>query len=149
RRVILLSLWPGLVAAQGNLGELLDAGATKMTPDQFRLEIVQRPLVGPAASGGVYELVYGSNNVVSGLGSQLRVSSLACRASVSGTWNFDEVGRVCATMQMVIEGGVTSQANNVALAPRCQSWYKLGEAYYVSDSDTERNTKVLRRTLKQ
>jgi hypothetical protein len=34
------------------------------------------------------------------------------------------------------------------LPPRCQYWFKLGDVYFLADSDTDRRAKVLRRTLK-
>ena len=35
------------------------------------------------------------------------------------------------------------------LPPRCQFWFKLGDTYFLSDSDTDRSAKVLSRTIKQ
>ena len=35
------------------------------------------------------------------------------------------------------------------LSQRCQVWFKLGDVYFISDSDWDRRTKVLSRTLKQ
>ncbi len=35
------------------------------------------------------------------------------------------------------------------LPPRCQYWFKLGDKYFLSDSDSDRSAKVLSRTVKQ
>jgi len=148
-QLMALSLWAGIAVAQTDLGALLDAGAKRMTPDEFRRELVQRVLVGPSAVGGTFELMYGTNDVVSGMGSQLPFSSSASRAAVSGDWRIDDAGRICTSMRLVVEGGGTSASGAIQLAWRCQYWYKLGEAYYVSDSETERDTKVLKHALKQ
>ena len=37
----------------------------------------------------------------------------------------------------------------VVLPPRCQFSFKLGDKYFLSDSDTDRSAKVLSRTIKQ
>jgi hypothetical protein len=37
----------------------------------------------------------------------------------------------------------------VVFAPRCQVWFKHGEQYFLSDSDTDRRARVLLRTVKQ
>jgi hypothetical protein len=43
------------------------------------------------------------------------------------------------------------QANGaVSIIPQhCQFWFKLGDVYFISDSDSDRHAKVVRRTLKQ
>jgi Ni/Co efflux regulator RcnB len=45
---------------------------------------------------------------------------------------------------MQIQAGLSG----VNLPQRCQYWFKLGDAYFLADSDTDRRAKVLRRTLK-
>lgn len=42
----------------------------------------------------------------------------------------------------------SSRMTQYNLAPRCQFWFKLGDTYYVSDSDSDRYTKILPRKLK-
>ena len=49
---IALVLWTSLAGAQSNLGELLDAGARMLSPEEFKREVVQRSLVGPTPTGG-------------------------------------------------------------------------------------------------
>jgi hypothetical protein len=129
------------VAAQSTLGEVLDAGATRMSADDFRNEIVQRVLVGPspvatgAASGSDWptEILYAGNGTVA-------VSFL--RGLISGAWKFDDSGKVCTELRTVA-------TNFNAVFPwRCQVWFKLGDRYFVADSDWDRSARVVSRTVK-
>jgi hypothetical protein len=44
---ITILLWVPIAVAQSNLGELLDAGAKKLSPEEFREDVVQRMIAGP------------------------------------------------------------------------------------------------------
>jgi hypothetical protein len=129
--------------AQTNLGELLDAGAKKMSPEEFKQQLVQRMVVGPTANGGNLEVMYTASGVVSGVGSAPR---FIMSARISGEWTFDDSSRVCSSMRMAASDITFT---GVALPPRCQYWFKLGDKYFLSDSDSDRSAKVLSRTLKQ
>lgn len=63
---------------------------------------------------------------------------------VTGKGKFDEQERICTTMQVAPTYGAIA-----VLPQRCQVWFKLGDVYFISDSDWDRRTKVLSRTLKQ
>jgi hypothetical protein len=58
---------------------------------------------------------------------------------IYGEWKVDESGNICSSMRI----------GSVVLAPRCQVWFKHGEQYFLSDSDTDRRARVLLRTVKQ
>ena len=133
-----------LALAQSNLGELLDARATRLSAQQFRDEIVQRSIFGPLATGGSLELIYASNGMLKGIGMppNTELTIPVTQAQISGEWTIDDAERVCSSMKM----GVGTVSTN--LPPRCQFWFKLGNAYFVSDSDSDRRTKILRREVK-
>ena len=127
--------------AQSALGALLDAGAQKLTVEEFKAELMQRSLVGPTGTGISVEVMYTSAGRISG------TSVTAFRgpgATLDGEWKADDEGRICAIMQIEISRG--PQVNQ--LAPRCQFWFKLGDTYYLSDSDSDRYAKILPRKLK-
>ena len=63
-----LALTSSFVAAQSNLGELLDAGAARLSAAEFREQIVQRTIAGPTQAGGRIEVVYFANGTIQGLG---------------------------------------------------------------------------------
>jgi hypothetical protein len=140
--MLVVLLCAPLATAQSNLGELLDAGAKKLTVEEFKNEVAQRVIVGPTATGGKLELLYAHTGVIQGLGTYMDVTSQRL-ATISGEWTTDDNGRVCTSM--TIGGGVTA----MMLPPRCQFWFKYAEQYFLSDSDSDRKARVLRRTLKQ
>jgi len=134
-----LMLWASLVIAQNNLGELLDAGARMLSVDEFKEGLVQRVIVGPTPSGGNLEIMYATNGEIQGRGIGL---SSPTPVPVSGEWKIGDSGKICSSMRL---GGT----NSVVLPSRCQSWFKLGDQYFLSDSDSDRYARVLRRTVKQ
>jgi hypothetical protein len=130
-----------LTLAQTNLGELLDAGAKKLSAEEFKEEIVQRVLVGAAPSGsGKLELMYTTNGVVQGGGTYTPVFNSP--QPIRGEWTTDANGRVCTSMQ------IGSAAPLVVLPSRCQFWFKYDGQYFYADSDSERSARVVRRTVK-
>jgi hypothetical protein len=141
-----LLLWAPLAVGQSNLGELLDAGAKKLSVEEFKEEVVQRLIVGPTASGGNLEVVYAHTGVIQGLGRY--EGSSPWRASISGEWTTGDNERVCTSMRI---GGGSGPGTGfgVMLPPRCQFWFKYAEQYFLSDSDSDRSARVFRRTVKQ
>jgi hypothetical protein len=138
-----------LAMAQNNLGELLDAGAKKLSPEEFKQEVVQRLIAGPTATGGRLELLYAESGVIAGVGNFNDAAGLLY-AQISGEWTIDD-GRICTSMRIGTGPGGALTYTSVLLPRRCQVWFKLGEQYFLSDSDSDsdRYTRVLRRTLKQ
>jgi hypothetical protein len=137
-----LLLCAPLAAAQSNLGELLDAGAKKLSVEEFKQEVVQRVIVGPTPSGGTMEVMYVSNGSIQG---QVRgIWGVAAMASINGEWTTDDNGRICTGFS--VAGGSVS---GMRLPSRCQFWFKYAEQYFFSDSDSDRHARVLSRTVKQ
>ena len=137
----LLLLVPFAVA-QSNLGELLEAGARKLSAEDFRQEVTRYILVGDVPAGGRMELMYASSGVIKG------VSNIATgvpqgtqigAAQIDGVWNIDDSGRICTSMVV----------GRTFLPLRCQFWFKFKEDYFIADSDSDRNARVLRRSVKQ
>ena len=62
---------------------------------------------------------------------------------VSGDWTVDESEKICTAMKIGSANGTIT-----ILPSRCQFWFKLGDAYFLSDLDSDRRAKVLRRTFK-
>jgi hypothetical protein len=133
--------WAPLVVAQSDLGALLDAGAKKLSAEEFRQELVQRVMVGRTPSGGGnLEIMYANNGVIQGLGSQPPFMNTP--QSIRGEWKIDDSGKICTSMSI-------GSGPGIILPPRCQFWFKYGEQYFVSDSDSDRSARVLSRTVKQ
>ena len=137
-------LWAGNAAAQSNLGELLDARATKLSPEVFKEEVVQRMVAGPMPAGGTVEIMYAQSGVIAGIGNAPTMQSGANRAlQIGGEWKINDEGKICTSIRILLQA-----AGPAEFPPRCQYWYKLGDQYYLSDSDSDRQARVLRRTLK-
>ena len=141
---LVLALSSSFVAAQSNLGELLDAGAARLSAAEFREQIVQRTIVGPTPSGSDLEIMYIQNGSIQGLGKGGTTPQLLLfNAPIAGDWTIDESERICTALR------ITPSTGFVTILPaRCQFWFKLGDAYFLSDLDSDRRAKVLRRTLK-
>lgn len=143
---IALLLCPLGAVAQTNLGELLDAGATPLSAEEFRKDVVGRIVVGPTTAGGSLELMYTPNGIVAGTGSIMR--STYTLAPVDGAWKIDEDGRICTSMRIAGHPSAPAFAGQYMLPPRCQRWFRYAGGFFVSDSDSDRGAKVLRRALK-
>lgn len=144
--MVALLLWCISCGAQQTLGELLDAGAQRLSVQQFRDEVVQRVIAGPLPAGGAMELVYRADGQVSGIGS-FRIDSHAKQSgrnlvTVEGEWKADDEGRICTAVMIV---GIARRGSD--LPPRCQFWFRLGDDFFFSDSDSDRYAKVLRRKV--
>jgi hypothetical protein len=140
---LVLLLCGPLAAAQNTLGELLDAGARKLSAAEFKDELVQRLIVGPTESGGSVEVVYTTRGLVQGAGVSRPPSSRSL--VLSGTWNIGDQDTVCVTLHI---STIASQVKE-GLPSRCQFWFKSGGEYFLADSDWDRSSVVLRRTVKR
>jgi hypothetical protein len=140
-----LLLWVPLAEAQDNLGQLLDAGGKLLSLEEFKQELVQRILVGPTPGGGTIEIMYTNGGMIEGIGTAPgSVSYYPARSPYNGAWTSGDNDTVCSTMQIMASGGNVA----VTLPRRCQFWFRIGERYYLSDSNTDRSAKVLVRTIK-
>jgi hypothetical protein len=141
-------LWMPFAYAQTTLGALLDAGAKPLSAAEFKDELVQRVMMGPTPTGGRMEVMYVSNGTLQGVGSQPNVvSTMPPWAPVAGEWQADDKNRICTSMRVGL--GPSGTTGMLILPARCQYWFKLGDAYFFADSDTDRSAKVLSRTIKQ
>lgn len=133
-----LLLCAPLAVAQSNLGELLDAGgAQKLTVDEFKTELVQRPIVGQTPTGSRLQIVYGKTGVIAGEASVPNAGTM----TLTGEWTIDDSGRICTSLTF-------TRANNELLR-RCEFWFKYKQEYFLSVSDSDRQAKLLRRAIKQ
>lgn len=139
---------PPLATAQNNLGEALDLGANKVSAEEFRRDVVQRAIVGLTPTGGTFEIVFMSNGAISGTGTASRSSPV--QTGISGEWRIDDRDRICTTMRAITGqlGGGAGQSPSLNLPTRCQFWFKVGEHYFLSDSDSDRQERVFARTVK-
>lgn len=129
-----LTLAAPLAFAQ-TLGEILDKGATKLTPDAFRSEIVGKSFSGPGLQSGSITDVSFSAEQVTGVAGRVGVLN-----PYRGAWKVAPSGEVCADLFF--------EANRVSRTS-CNYWFKLGGSYYISTSDTDRATPAYERAPKK
>jgi len=141
---MLFLLWAQWALAQSDLGQVLDAGGKLLTLEEFKQELVQRVLTGPTPTGGSLEIMYTSSGRIQGVGQLPGDTPFRAFSPYNGTWTDGDNEAVCAAVVITGQGG----AGMVTLPRRCQFWFKVGDRYYLSDSDTDRSAKVLPRTVK-
>jgi hypothetical protein len=138
------ALWfvASLAIAQTSLGNLLDGGATRLSSEEFRRELVGRPMEGPTPTAQRLEVVYLGNGEIRGVGTATMLGGAGGGAQtfdIQGSWTIDGSERICTSMLL---------GRGVSLPPRCQFWYKYDNDYFFSDSDSDRSARVVRRTVK-
>lgn len=115
-----------------------DAGARKLSTEEWKEQVVQTVVIGRSASGGNSEITYTANGVVQGVETHPLFTGLPL-GKVYGEWAVDDRGRVC--MKNVRIG-------KVAIADRCQYWFTYGGRLFVAESDSNRGALALARTVK-
>ena len=116
---------------------ILDAGASKLSAEDFKQQIVGRTVAGATPSGYEIDVFYHDNGRLIGGGrSTPRGGALGGGASFSieGSWTIDPSERICTRI-------------SVRLPAQCQFWFKRGNDYFLADSDWDRDVGVTRRTL--
>lgn len=91
-----LLLYVSSAVAQSNLGELLDSGAKKLSPKEFKDEVVQRMVVGPSPAGVTFEVMYAESGKIAGTSDPN--AGVNRSFPVSGAWSLDDSGRVAANL---------------------------------------------------
>jgi hypothetical protein len=136
-----LLLFAPFAVAQNTLGELLDGGAKKISPDEFRQEVALHPLVGITPTGVRMEVIYASSGAIQGRMLEMGTiaASLTASGSIDGVWNVDDSGRICTSMMI----------GRIFLPFRCEYWFKYKGDYFLALSDSDPKAKLLRRTVKQ
>ncbi len=133
-----LLLWATAGVCQSNLGELLDAGAKRLSAEEFRQHVVEQTLRGPTVSGrGSMDIIYTTKGLLQGMGTPPYYAA-PTTTSIDGEWTFGDNGSVCTTIVVRIPVGAA-----IVFPRRCQVWFKLDDRYYFSDSDTDRRARVL------
>src|SRR5689334_17094460 len=108
--------WCPLAASQITLGELLDAGASRLSAEDFREQVVQRIVVGSTPSGGIMEIIYVGSGSIQGAG-KLQAHEASSLAPIAGAWTTDAKGRVCTEMR-ISAGGTGGPVSGVVLPSR-------------------------------
>lgn len=133
--MMVMGLWSALAIAQSTLGELLDAGGKKLSKEQVRTALIGAHVTGKTFAGSTVETDYKADGTYSGFSTLAQGGSMG----IDGTWKVDDGGKLCVEFR-VPSGRINSS---------CAFYYTLSDQYYVSESDSERNSPVVKRALKK
>lgn len=116
--------------AQSNLGELLDKGGKKLLKADYIALAPFRVKFEWPQGGGEGDLVYAANGTLTG--TEYHYPSRSESPSV-GTWTVDDSGSWCIKKKL--------EAWNTTF-DRCWYTFRLGDEYFGTLSDTDRNARV-------
>jgi hypothetical protein len=140
--VVAAVIAPSGAIAQTTVGDILDDGAKRLSGEDFRQEVLQRPLQATLDPSITAEIVYTAKGSVEGAGSAGRARFGAeWSVDVRGGWTIDGDEKICTR---IVLDGPTIRAN---YPPRCQYWFRHRDRFYVSPSK-DRHARVLPRTPK-
>jgi hypothetical protein len=134
-----LTLWgmTGTAAlAQSSLGDLLDAGATKLSGDAVKSTLGGARVSGKAVSGADTEYDYKPDGYFSG---NLKTSDGWSSGAV-GHWTVDQSGKFCS------EWTLTSNSKRLS---GCGFLYAKGDQLYYVESDSDKTAKIYPRVIKK
>ena len=122
--------------AQSTLGELLDAGAKKLTKEQIVSAMAGTKITGPTSSGRAeMNIDLNTDGTLSGYLTSLQGGSTS---GTIGKWTVDTNGKAC------IDERLTAWNMN---HQECWFSYVLGEEYFRTVTDSEdRDTKVVKKS---
>ena len=136
---VALSLISLPALGQASLGELLDAGGKKLSKTEVIATLGGANLSGPSKTGGAFQVDFKADGSFTG-----SVQSAASKSGgLFGTWTVDESGKVCFEFTSSLGSAGSSRGSN------CAFFYKSGDSYFVAESDTDRGTPLLKRTIKK
>jgi hypothetical protein len=121
--------------AQNTLGELLDMGGKKLAKEDVTAAIVGSRVGGPTKFGGRTEIGIKADGSLSGY---LRTPD-GRDAGLIGTWTVDDSGRMCSDS--------TAKFQTIQKIKGCMFFYSVSDRYYISESDSDRNARLLVRTI--
>ena len=135
--VVFLGFASGAAVAQGTLGELLDAGAVKLSKQQVLETVIGANVSGRTRAGGTQHTDYKSDGTYSGSYAGTGIYS----AGYFGKWTLDDTGKLCIEGQAGLKG--TPSAG-------CVCYYRLADQLYIGpDEESNRSGSVLMRTVKR
>lgn len=116
--------------AQSNLGELLDKGGKKLLKADYIALAPFRVKYEWFQGGGEGDLVYAANGTLTG--TEYHYPSRSESPAV-GTWTADDSGKWCIKKNMAAWNSNTD---------RCWYTFQLGDEYFGTLSDTDRNARI-------
>jgi hypothetical protein len=136
--IVFIGLTSAPVLAQNNVGELFDMGGKKLSKEEAVAALSGATLSGESGQGSVFQSDYKADGTYSGS----FVSPQNKRNGTTyGKWTVDDTGKVC------IDGSI--RLYEVQPQKVCLFYFKNGDQYYISTSDSDRGASVSKRAIKR
>ena len=136
--VVFIGLTSASALAQNNLGELFDMGGKKLSKQELVAALSGANLSGETSAGSVFQSDYKADGTYSG---SFTAPQTKRNGTTYGTWTVDDTGKVC------IDG--TIRLYEVQSQKACVFYFKNGDQYYISPSDSDRGAFVAKREIKK
>jgi hypothetical protein len=133
-----LGLTSAPALAQNNLGELFDMGGKKLSKQEAVATLSGANVSGENAQGALLQVDYKEDGTYSG---SFTSPQNKRNGSSYGKWTVDDTGKVC------IDG--TIRLYDVQSQKGCVFYFKNGDQYYISTSDSDRGVLVSKRAIKK
>jgi hypothetical protein len=127
-----------LAVAQNSLGELFDMGGKKLSKQEAVAALSGANLSGETRDGAEFQSDYKMDGTYAGSFASPQTKR---NGTTFGTWTVDDTGKVC------IDG--TIRVREVTPQKGCVYYFKNGDQYYISTSDSDRSASVSKRTIKK
>jgi hypothetical protein len=135
---VLIGLGSASALAQNNLGELIDMGGKKLSKEESVAALSGANVSGQARDGALFQSDYKADGTYAGA----FVSPQNKRnGSTYGKWIVDDTGKVC------VDGSI--RLYEVQPQKNCLFYFKNGDQYYISPSDSDRGAFVAKREIKK
>jgi hypothetical protein len=131
----LLVAFAGAAHAQYKLSEILDKGGKRLSGEEVRALLVGATVTGALSNGAQFESHYTADGKVAGT-----VASMQGMSSTVGTWIVGEKGDLCADVTVTRSG---------AQLKACSFYFKAGDEYFSSTSDSDRNATAAKRNVRR
>jgi len=124
----------GIASAQNSLGEILDQGAKKLSPEELKALFSGATVSGTLASGARFSTKYAPDGTHAGI-----LETANFQTGMQGTWKIDGSGKLCTDTRF--------NSPYVPPASNCNFWFKAADRYFFSASDSDRGSRVEQRNL--
>jgi hypothetical protein len=137
--VILMGLCSTAALAQNTLGELLDAGGKKLSKDEVKSALSGAHVSGLSTIGGTVDYDFKADGSYSGSGQ----GSRGLLWGLVGTWTVEDSGQLCTEYRLAGRSGAGGKETY------CHFYFIVSDQHYLSESESDRNARILKRTVKK
>ena len=135
---VLIALNSAFALAQSSLGELIDMGGKKLSKEEVVAALSGANVSGEARDGALFQSDYKADGTYAG---SIVAAQTKRNGSTYGKWTVADTGKVC------VDGSI--RLYEVSPQKGCAFYFKNGDQYYISPSDSDRGAFVSKRAIKK